>query len=54
MFFAVETGQDAALIEILLQAGADANKSNFTGETPLHLAARRGYVSVVDKLLVRL
>lgn len=42
---------DAALISLLLAAGADVNARNAYGQPPLHLAAYYGYESIVDQLL---
>lgn len=42
---------DAALITLLLAAGADVNARNAYGQPPLHLAAYYGYESIVDQLL---
>jgi hypothetical protein len=42
---------DAALISLLLAAGADANARNAYGQPPLHLAAYYGYESIVEQLL---
>ncbi len=42
---------DAALISLLLAAGADVNARNAYGQPPLHLAAFYGYEGIVDQLL---
>ena len=42
---------DAALISLLLAAGADVNARNAYGQPPLHLAAYYGYDSIVEQLL---
>jgi hypothetical protein len=39
------------IISILLQHGADINKTSKNGETPIYLAARNGYDEVVQLLL---
>lgn len=36
---------------MLLQAGADPNKGDEFGETPLHYAAMEGHVALVEMLL---
>lgn len=41
----------AAMAELLCKAGADVNHANFGGYTPLHLAAQRGNLEVVQYLL---
>ncbi|KAF8838331.1 ankyrin [Paxillus ammoniavirescens] len=38
-------------VKILIDAGCDPSMCNFGGETPLHIAANTGYVSVVEYLL---
>ena len=35
------------IFKLLIHAGADLNKGDKIGETPLHKAARRGYTTVV-------
>jgi len=45
------TNGDAATVEALLAAGADANRALLGGETPLMTAARTGRVVVVTSLL---
>lgn len=42
---------DMGLIELLIAAGADVNAANAYGLPPLHLAARYGYVPIIDMLL---
>lgn len=44
---------DAAVIDALLDAGADYNRAAGHGVTPLHLAAARGSREVADTLLER-
>lgn len=34
-----------------MKKGADVNQRVYTGYTPLHLAAERGYASILDYLL---
>ena len=41
------------VVELLLNRGADPNKANQTGETPLHFAAHIGHLDVVQCLLNR-
>lgn len=41
------------LLRVFLDAGADPNVRNNTGETPLHLSARHGHIPVVQLLLHR-
>jgi ankyrin repeat protein len=45
------TNGDAAMVDALLAAGADANRALLGGETPLMTAARTGRVAVVTSLL---
>ena len=40
-----------AVVQLLLEAGADRDKTDQGGLSPLHLAARRGYDAVVKVLL---
>ncbi|MFM7469299.1 MAG: ankyrin repeat domain-containing protein [Vampirovibrionales bacterium] len=42
---------DARLVEALILAGADVNKTNDYGETPLHIASYEGQAEVVKVLL---
>ena len=37
-------------VKILIRFGADVNAANAGGETPAHLAARRGIVAIIDEL----
>lgn len=37
-------------VQILIRFGADVNAANAGGETPAHLAARRGIVAIIDEL----
>src|SRR5438128_1826874 len=50
LFMAAKNG-NAAIIESLLKAGADAKSANSAGTTPLMLAAASGMVSAVSVLL---
>lgn len=38
-------------MRLLLEAGADANLANSSGNTPLSVASRNGYMSIVKLLL---
>ncbi|GFN88037.1 serine/threonine-protein phosphatase 6 regulatory ankyrin repeat subunit a [Plakobranchus ocellatus] len=40
-----------SLVEILLLAGADPNKSNCKGQTALHFAVERGFSEIISKLI---
>jgi len=40
-----------AIFSVLIGAGADVNVVNDSGATPLHLAARRGHIKVVELLV---
>jgi ankyrin repeat protein len=40
----------APVVELLLQHGADVNKANDYGQTPLHFALKKGHTQVVDML----
>lgn len=42
---------DADKVRKLIKAGANVNEKDFSGDTPLHLAARKGYLSCVKALL---
>ena len=44
-------GPSAAVVEALLRGGADPNARLQSGSTPLHQAAREGFVRVADALL---
>ena len=35
-------------VKILLDAGCDAHSRNIRGETPVHLAARFGFISILE------
>ena len=37
-------------VKILIRFGADVNAANAGGETPTHLAARRGIVAIIEEL----
>ncbi|KAK7477797.1 hypothetical protein BaRGS_00030980 [Batillaria attramentaria] len=41
----------AELVEMLIRAGADANRTNQDGRTALHLACRGGHVDIVRSLI---
>lgn len=47
---AVENGHES-VVSVLLDRGADVNRTVGKGWTPLHLAARRGHLSVVKQLV---
>ncbi|KAK2753904.1 hypothetical protein FQN54_007263 [Arachnomyces sp. PD_36] len=40
-----------SLVKLLIERGADVRSKDYSGETPLHTAASRGYSSVVQLLL---
>lgn len=44
-------GGDAAIVEMLLKAGAEADREDFMGTRPLHVAARKGLVDITRLLL---
>ena len=44
---------DLALVELLLEYGANINQLSFCGQTPLYIAAARGDVNIVDVLMRR-
>lgn len=46
-------GQDPALVERLIEQGADVNSQGYNGLTPLHYAALRGDVAIARLLLDR-
>ena len=39
------------MVNVLLEAGAEVNKTNIDGDTPLHEASRRGHLEVVNVLV---
>ena len=41
-----------AHVQILIRFGADVNAANAGGETPMHLAARRGIVANAEELRI--
>ena len=41
-------------LELLLEAGADANKQNNAGDTPLHKAVAKTSIPCIKALIVRL
>ena len=49
--WAATVGGDRAVVEYLLDAGADPNAPAFTGATPLHVAMQRGHHHLVPRLL---
>jgi ankyrin repeat protein len=52
IFFAAEYGH-SELVKYLLNAGSEADFENNLGETPMHLAAKNGFLSVIKVLLGR-
>jgi len=50
---AIAGARDAAIIGALLAAGADVNAAGGGGFTPLHLAASRGDIALIDELIAR-
>ena len=51
LFSASKFGADHSVIRALIEAGADPNVTSESGSTPLHEAARKGFVEVADVLL---
>lgn len=49
---ALAGARDGTVVDLLLGHGADANATAAGGVTPLHLAASRGDLSLIDRLLV--
>jgi ankyrin repeat protein len=49
---AVKNGDDEA-VQTLLDDGADANDTNLSDETPLYIAAEKGYKNIVAALLAK-
>lgn len=43
-------GGHAAVVAVLLQAGADCDVQNSNGNTPLHLSSGKGWVEVAERL----
>jgi hypothetical protein len=39
------------MVELFLSRGADVNKANLDGSTPLHIATRNGYIQIISILL---
>jgi ankyrin repeat protein len=39
-------------LRVFIQHGADVNVQNMGGETPFHLAARRGLISISERLRI--
>ena len=44
-------GEQRAMVDALLQAGADANLNSSAGLTPLHIAVASGRVDIIERLL---
>ena len=44
-------GDESAVIQLLVNAGADLNARNKRRQTPLHIAVNKGHISVVKSLL---
>ena len=51
LHYAIETGQEAVVVEELLKPDVGVNRKNEEGNTPLHIAAQRGYLKIVEMLL---
>jgi ankyrin repeat protein len=49
--WAILCHQSEETIDLLLQSGADVNTADFTGATPLYIAAQWGLLGIVKKLL---
>ncbi|OQS06735.1 regulator of chromosome condensation (RCC1) [Thraustotheca clavata] len=49
--WAATIAKEYELVEALLRDGVNVNERNSLGETPLHLAAGRGYDEIIDLLL---
>lgn len=45
------TNSNLVMIELLIKAGANINKENMKGMTPLHTACLNGNIKAVDLLL---
>jgi ankyrin repeat protein len=50
LYIAAQNGH-AAVVSVLIAAGADVNKARASGGTPLYIAAQRGHAGVVDLLI---
>jgi len=51
VIIAAAAGSDSCIVKSLLQAGADPNHRNESGQTPLMFASRNGQVDIVKVLL---